>query len=249
MRQRAPTGNGDGHELAYRGDDAGCDSHSFSTPELEAMLRCFRLRRRLGLLPEAEPLPAGDVDLQRLRQMWRPHLHAARLRARGEGGAGADGARDAQGADPLDDVAAEVSHLQQRVEQGYRKLNADRRDQSALEEGLRRQGDSLAAITAESARLQAELSRVQREVREHTSTNRDLSVRLGIERENRAKSVTQAALLSTALGKLMDTQLGSTTPVVPAATDVATELIACRAQISQLVAENDALRRIRGSGA
>jgi len=122
-----------------------------SGEELELMLRNFRMRRRLELLPGCGAPPEPGA-LRRLRQAWRPQ----RLPA--EAGAGGRKAEPAhQPSASANDLVASVADLQQQVEEGYSALNRERRAHGALEEGLRRQGESVAAITAECNRLREHL--------------------------------------------------------------------------------------------
>lgn len=215
------------------------------------MLRNFRLRRRLDLLPDSGGNLPDPKALRWLRQAWRPQRLPA-LAGGGEAAARSDDARASSEAAakqedrpsgearPLTSVAL-VADLQQHVEEGYSALNQERRNQGALAEGLRRQGESVAAIAAESGRLKAQLEQVQRETQERTVENSRLSQQLGHERSTRANELTQAAVLANAVGKLGGGGTAAEGGSSPTAAAALQELASCRAQIVALVQENEVL--------
>ena len=136
--------------------------------ELDLMLRNFRLRRRLELLPGSSAPPEPEA-LRRLRQAWRPQ----RLPAEAGGTGGRKVGEAAHQPPTANDLVASVADLQQQVEEGYSALNRERRAQGALEEGLRRQGESVAAITAECDRLREHLRQARGPGLEFRSTAAD----------------------------------------------------------------------------
>merc|ERR1711933_394860 len=116
------------------------------------MLRNFRLRKRLGLLPRAVVAEADDQqDLRWIRQAWRPPELVEARAARAQGELNPADIRSRQ----MAELSREVERLQQRLDHGFRELNAERRNEVSLTEALRKQGDSLNAISAEAAELQS----------------------------------------------------------------------------------------------
>merc|ERR1712115_404869 len=96
-----------------------------------------------------------------------------------------------------------------------------------------KQRESVAAIVAEANNVDAQLQEVRREVRERTLVNSQLSKRLGLERENQARSQTQEAVLASVVSRL---HAGA------GAGSSCTELAILRAQIATLAEENAALQ-------
>lgn len=218
-----------------------------SVAELEQMLRNFKSRRRLGLLPgipNTRTAPDADaMDLRWVRQAWRPlRLPTA---VAGVGGISGETEADVR-ARRTAELATEVSELQQRLEKGYRDLNAERRAEGNLEEGLRRQGDSMAAIAAEGASLRAQLDEVRGEVQRRIVENGQLAKRLSLHRQSQASGLTQAAVLAGALNQLSGSSASTNTDgsaQVGEAVQAANELATCRAQIKALIEENETLER------
>lgn len=213
-----------------------------ASPELERMLRNFRLRRRLGLLPGSQA-PVDALALRWVRHSWRPQSLAPPADQAGAGlckdGAEAGGVPLAA-ARRSSEMMNDVAEMQLRLESGYSELNAERRSQGALAEGLRRQGESVAAIAAESAQLRAQLERVRQEVQDRVADNGRLSVQLGLQRQSQASGLTQAALLASAVSRL------DAPPAAPAgagAAEALEELVLHRVQIAALVEENELLER------
>jgi len=209
--------------------------------ELEQMLRNYRLRRRLELLPGSQA-PVDGLAPRWLRQQWRPRsLLPAAGAGDGPGGAEAEAAAAAQ---RTSELLGEVSELQQRLDRGYSELNAERRAQGALAEGLRRQEGSVGAISAESARLRERLAEVRREVQERVTENGQLSLRLGQRRQTQASGFTQAAILANAVGQLAgEDRGGPASASAPASGRALAELAACRLQIAALAEQREALAR------
>merc|ERR1719161_2160711 len=110
------------------------------------------------------------LDIRWVHQAWRPRCLP--LPEAIEGSNPSDSLLD-EGAvhSSQKDPTADIAELQRRVEQVYSELNAERRSKGALEDGLRRQSESVEAIVKESANLQAQLDAVQREVQEHVTEN------------------------------------------------------------------------------
>eukprot|EP00927_Polykrikos_kofoidii_P055994 TRINITY_DN50175_c0_g1_i1.p1 TRINITY_DN50175_c0_g1~~TRINITY_DN50175_c0_g1_i1.p1 ORF type:complete len:362 (-),score=55.32 TRINITY_DN50175_c0_g1_i1:72-1085(-) len=250
-----------------------CDapvSNKTAAGDPDSLLRNYRLRRQLGLLPAAsaapnrarnDACPTGTLDLEEsahalrwVRQTWRPRAsphHSQRNGCIGgtrnlDGNDGDAARRDAAAAQ----VIAEVAELQQKMERSYSELNAERRNHNALCEGLRRQGDSVAAITAETAKLQAQLVEIRQEIQRRSATSSQLRAQLGLQRQNHASGLTQAAVLASAVNRLCgrgdtvfqndDMAVEVAETAVPSAHE---ELIMLRAQIKGLVAENEALEQ------
>mmetsp|Transcript_23353 Transcript_23353/g.65123 ORF Transcript_23353/g.65123 Transcript_23353/m.65123 type:complete len:286 (-) Transcript_23353:63-920(-) len=215
--------------------------------EAERMLRNYRLRRRLGLLPELSgaALAIEGTALRWVRQSWRPRQLVAERRDGGEGeevgdsGCAATDAGEGRGLDAV----AEVADLQHRVERSYSELNAERRAHAALAEGLRRQGESVEAITAEAARLRAQLDDVRRELQDRTAVNGQLSTRLGLQRQNQASSLTQAAVLTSAVNRLIG-PAGASSRNGTSASSYRADLALLRAQTTALAEENSHLERM-----
>jgi len=228
------------HEHRSRGS-----TPSFEQPKLEQMLRNFRLRRRLGLLPGIVQSTAesDSVSVPRwLRQELRPHSLIAALSAASEevnGNSGPRGSKLTPG-QLASDLQAEVSELQLCLDRGYSELNAERRSHGALAEGLRRQGSSVAAIVEESARLRSQLEEVRNEVQRRVDENGQLNLRLKQQRHDYASALSQAALLSKAVGQ---TTTGSEqmAPSEGATDRVLADIATCQVQISSLIEENEAL--------
>lgn len=223
-------------EVGESGVDSAASPHGGE--ELDLMLRNFRLRRRLELLPGCGAPPEPEA-LRRLRQAWRPQ----RLPAEAGGAGGGKVGEPAHQPPTANDLVATVADLQQQVEEGYSALNRERRAQGALEEGLRRQGESVAAITAECDRLREHLRQVRDETQERTAENGRLGQQLGSARSSRASEQTQAAVLAKVIGKLVGDQ---TRAGGSSASAALVELAACRVQITTLVQENEALERSLG---
>lgn len=226
--------------------------------ELGQLLKNYRLRRKLGLLRESSA-PVDAEDARWVRQAWRPRSLAAAAGGAAPGTGGDDGtgvaghlapaaASAAAPAAQSAELLTQISGLQQRVEQGYRELNAERRAQGALEAGLRRQGESIAAIVAECESLRGQLERVQREVQERVAENGRLAAQLGSKRRSLASSLSQAAVLASAVSKIGPTCLGGVSdgalggPVV-VGSSACDELVSCRMQIAALLEENGMLAR------
>eukprot|EP00913_Durusdinium_trenchii_P003675 g3402.t1 len=134
--------------------------------------------------------------------------------------------------------ARELQELQQRLESGFQELNGQRRSADGLERSLERQRQSLEAIRGENARLQAQVSDVRQRCQEQVAKNASLSGDLAAKLQARAEAHTQVALLRAALA--------------PAGSDAAAsleeEIKICRAQIRQVLEQNEALeRRIAGT--
>mmetsp|Transcript_57096 Transcript_57096/g.105567 ORF Transcript_57096/g.105567 Transcript_57096/m.105567 type:complete len:252 (+) Transcript_57096:124-879(+) len=212
--------------------------HAFSGAELEQLLRNFRLRKRVGCLPD-QPLDVSDHDEQCLSALWLRYRWRAVLTSSYDGGAAVAEVDDAvrreaeqhlraSESERLVALTAEVNDLQQQVEKRCRELNAERRNRSALAEGLRKQQESMASIASETERLQEELLRAQQEVQERTAANVKLSTQLGLAREKRARKLTQAAVLETAISQLDQR-------------DTADDLEFCRAQIRAVLKENESM--------
>jgi chromosome segregation ATPase len=208
----------------------GVAPKQYSTADMEQMLRNFRLRKRLGLLPQATR-KVGHQELRWIRQSWRPPqlLEERLVDVQSEETPAESRSRQ------IAELSRDVERLQQRLDHGFRELNAERRNEVSLSEALRRQGDSLNAISAEAAKVQEQLLEVRSDVRTRTAENGRLAVRLQLQRQSQAKANTQAAVLASAVEQLS---------VVPD-DDEATlrDLATCRAQISALVEENELLLR------
>lgn len=232
----------------------------YSQAELGQMLRNYRLRRRLGLLPKSGATEEADDEegaARWLRQTWRPLRLAAPSRKGGPSGATADCWAEGAGGDDEEDetntrvaeLLNRIGELQLRVERGYSELNATRRAQHADSEGLRRQGDSCAAIAAECASLREQLVEAKKEVQDRSAENGGLSVQLGLRRASVASSLTQAALLASAVRKIGSGGASAITAAVraplavPQPSPSLQELEACRLHITALVEENEELRR------
>lgn len=228
------------HEHRSRGP-----TPSFDQPELEQMLRNFRLRRRLGLLPGSAEVAASSADScapRWLRHELRPHSLVAMVSAAPEEVNGNGGPRKSQltPGECVAELQAEVSEIQLCLDRGYSELNAERRSHVALSEGLRRQGSSVAAIVEESARLRAQLEDVRHEVQRRVDENGQLNLQLKQKRHDYANSLSQAALLSKAVGQ---TIIGSeqTVPSEGATDRILADIATCRVQIASLIKENEAL--------
>ncbi|CAK0854866.1 unnamed protein product [Prorocentrum cordatum] len=212
------------------------ESSPYEPAELEQMLRNFRLRKRLDVLPGAG-VPFDPYELRWIQEAWRDAGEVAQLRAEAEEGRAAAGeAERGSGARGGAEAMAEVAEMQQRLERGYGALNAERRSRVALAEGLRRQRESLAAIRSESALLRGQLGGLRAEAQQRVVENGALGRRLGLHRQSQARGLTQAAVLATALErvrKASDPRGGSAVQA----------LAACRAQIAALVEDNAALSR------
>mmetsp|Transcript_27750 Transcript_27750/g.60679 ORF Transcript_27750/g.60679 Transcript_27750/m.60679 type:complete len:256 (+) Transcript_27750:17-784(+) len=203
--------------------------------KLEQLLRNYRLRRRLGLLPgeQAEP----KLQLRWVRQAWRMPCPKA-----------LSGPEEGQGRGRSADLMADVAELQRQTESAFGALNAERRAHGALTEGLRRQGESAAAIAAEGRRLREQLGEMRREAQERATENARLSERLSRRRESHAKSLTQAALLAHAVVHLSPSDATSD-EAKPGNTEAESELAQYRLQIAALVQERALLeRRAAGAG-
>lgn len=160
-------------------EDKGCP---YSAAELSGMLRNYRLRRRLGLLPRSEAREdADEVPASRwVRQTWRP---LSLTPADGRAAAPGQDAQRAPASAPAPELMAQISEVQQRVERGYRELNAERRAHAADVEGLRRQAESAAALGLECDHLRRQLAEAQGEVRARTAANGQLRRELGVQRQ------------------------------------------------------------------
>eukprot|EP00747_Dinoflagellata_sp_TGD_P179421 gnl/TRDRNA2_/TRDRNA2_30196_c0_seq2.p1 gnl/TRDRNA2_/TRDRNA2_30196_c0~~gnl/TRDRNA2_/TRDRNA2_30196_c0_seq2.p1 ORF type:complete len:392 (+),score=99.59 gnl/TRDRNA2_/TRDRNA2_30196_c0_seq2:71-1246(+) len=224
---------------------ANTSAHKHTVAELEQMLRNFRLRRRLGLLPGSQSV-ANEAELRWVRSACRPW----RL---GEGLAAGEGLLlpGTSDVDPATSRAAELadeaSELLVRIERGFQELNAERRSQGGIAEALRRQGESVSTIRSENSSLTSQLEKLQRENQERAAENGKLAARLGLRREERAMAMTQEAVLASAVARLRGQQ-AATEQVAPAAaaSDIAhlrEALSDCRAQIRNLIEENAAYER------
>lgn len=220
---------------------------SFDQPKLEQMLRNFRLRRRLGLLPGSAQSAVSSADAlvpRWLRQELRPHSLVAMVRtAPGEVNESGGPRKSQQSpAEFVAELQAEVSELQLCLDRSYSELNAERRSHGALAEGLRRQGSSVAAIVEESARLRAQLEELRHEVQRRVDENGQLNLRLKQKRQDYANSLSQAALLSTAVGGTF-IENEKTVPNEGATDRILADIATCRVQIASLIEENEALER------
>jgi len=208
-------------------------ANPYSTLELEQMLRNFKLRRNLGLLP-GDKAPAETSELRWIRKAWLPQKALS--------GANSTSAQKGIRRSPAETqqyqatLLSEISDMQQKMEQGYSELNAERRAQGALAEGLRRQGESLAAITDECSRLKQELSTVQKEVQDRIVENQRLSHDLGALRQSHASGLTQAALLESTIRQLENTEAKD-------GAKISQDLAMCRSLIASLVEENEFLEK------
>lgn len=197
------------------------------------MVRNFRVRRELGLLPDSRVSP-DPLDSRWLRQRFRPTCLTCAVPAVTPRETAADPRRIA-------DLKREVGELQQRAEWGYREVNAERRNIGALKEGLRKQGESVSAIDAEGSRLRAQLEALRSKMRAQAGENVQLRQRLSLTQQDRANTRTQAAVLASALDQLA-------APPAPTLDGLAggsarRELELCRAQIATVIAENAALEQ------
>eukprot|EP00445_Apocalathium_hangoei_P028786 CAMPEP_0203913406 /NCGR_PEP_ID=MMETSP0359-20131031/54410_1 /ASSEMBLY_ACC=CAM_ASM_000338 /TAXON_ID=268821 /ORGANISM="Scrippsiella Hangoei, Strain SHTV-5" /LENGTH=483 /DNA_ID=CAMNT_0050839545 /DNA_START=42 /DNA_END=1490 /DNA_ORIENTATION=- len=218
---------------------------TYSEGALWQMLRNFRLRRRLGLCERGQPGDSQDEDSNPrwLRQTWRP-LYLPAHEVQGDAGEEEQAAGASAAASRTSELEALASELQQRVERGYRELNAARRALSADAEGLRRQGASASAIAEEVGALRAQLEEKQRKVSAQIAENGALSLQLGLERQTLADSLTQAALLASAVSRISGGNGRPGDGSAEARSTVAAleeELQACRLQIAALLDESEAL--------
>lgn len=152
--------------------------------EMEERLQNFRMRKRLGLLPENSKEPQEE------------HLRWIRHRHRPAGLA----AIEEQGNHPSKTSAAELSgkiaDMQHDIDQHYSELNATRRQGAAMVMGIRRQEESLKALGAENSSLKERLDALDFEIKERLARNRQLSVQLTLQRQSEADSSSQPAVLA-----------------------------------------------------
>lgn len=213
----------------------------YSCTELEQMLRNFRLRRRLALLPGTAAEP-DELELRWVRQAWRPPQLLEPKVAEASAGVSASDAL----ARRTQEFAVEVAEMQHRLDRGFSELNALRRTEVALTEGLKKQGGSLVAITAEATKLRGQLAQVRSEVQKRTAANGELARQLGRQRQSQADALTQSAILANAIGQLPVTPQAGTRPGEAVLIDLAT----CRAQIATLIEEKNLLeQRLRAGQA
>merc|ERR1712061_782577 len=101
------------------------------------MLRNYRLRRRLGLLPEPSEKKAVDIGpaLRWVRHWRRPPSLAPR--GTGLPTSPSSGHRNGAALSETTTRSAEMAAVQKQVEASYTKLNAERRTQASLAEGLK----------------------------------------------------------------------------------------------------------------
>merc|ERR1712032_389909 len=224
---------------------------SFDQPKLEQMLKNFRLRRRLGLLPGScqSATSSADACVPRwLCQELRPYglltVSAASDEASGNSIPRKPQPTPGQSAAELQ---AEVSELQLCLDRGYSELNAERRSHGALAEGLRRQGSSVSAIVEESERLRAQLEDLKHEVQCRVDENGRLNLRLKQQRHNYVSALSQAALLSKAVGQ---TTIGSqqTLQSEGAIDCILADIATCRVQIASLIKENETFEHHGAAG-
>ncbi|CAK9092945.1 unnamed protein product [Durusdinium trenchii] len=183
--------------------------------------------------PEAAGAVPAVAALRWLRQQWRPKLQLSPESRELLVSRAAELEKQA-----LAQEARELQELQQRLESGFQELNGQRRSADGLERSLERQRQSLEAIRGENARLQAQVSDVRQRCQEQVAKNASLSGDLAAKLQARAEAHTQVALLRAALA--------------PAGSDAAAsleeEIKICRAQIRQVLEQNEALeRRIAGT--
>lgn len=246
---------GDTDAVAATAPTEGCGAGGFTTAQLEELLRNYRVRRKLGLLPDELREASRDEELRHLRQTWRPYRFGPSLTGSGAGASSGSGmspssrSRAESSTVTKSQLLAEVADLQRHVERGYRELNAERRCYAGLEGGLKRQGESVTVIVQEIANLRAEIAEVQNCVQERVAENRGLSLRLGLEREHQAHSNSQAAVLASAISPLCELSppVDLTGGGNGSAASVSEELAVCRARITALVADNDRLEGWLGS--
>lgn len=214
--------------------------------DVESALRNFRMRRRLGLLPKKDAEDDG-CDLRWIRQRWRP-VHLPESGKETVSNVIPEVAAQAA-ADLTIDLRREAAELQQRVEDGYGELNRERRAVGALMESLRRQGESVDAINAETARLSAQMDEVRSTIQERSALNGQLREQVGLQRESRANAQTQAVVLASAVSDLSVMSPASTgasgeqSAREECPDKVQEELTQCRAQIAAILAENAALEQ------
>merc|ERR1712032_17598 len=89
----------------------------YSHAELEQMLRNYRVRRSLRLLPDSVAKP-DEQDLRWIRQTWRPPhlLEMSAVETSGETAAETSAREKAE-------LAREVDRLQQLLDHGFSQLN------------------------------------------------------------------------------------------------------------------------------
>lgn len=236
----------------------GTSKHPYTEAELLQFLRNFTIRRDLGLLPTkpkntVEDVDAVNMDPRWIRTAWRPIRRRERKSISSFGGMvrqsssiPADDALSSAPAARTADILTQISDMQRQLEEGYRELNAGRRAHGADAESLGRQAESANAISAECNSLRGQLQNLQREIAEKSTENGVLSKQLGMARERQANSLTRAALLASAVGQLGGAASPARAPSpCQSPTRVSEELAACRLQIKNLIAENEAMRRER----
>eukprot|EP00929_Paragymnodinium_shiwhaense_P080590 TRINITY_DN42033_c0_g1_i3.p1 TRINITY_DN42033_c0_g1~~TRINITY_DN42033_c0_g1_i3.p1 ORF type:complete len:588 (-),score=144.93 TRINITY_DN42033_c0_g1_i3:23-1729(-) len=206
----------------------------------DRLLRNYRLRRKLGILrPTCVAEAVEPTQVRWLRQSWHP-----RQQPRAKDGA-ASSAQQLSG----DALLAIVAELQHKVETSFKELNAERRAQAALEEGLKRQADSLGTIKAEVESSQSQLATLRQDVQEKTATNGEMRAKVLRRRQSQAQTLSQAAVLIGAVDKLMqqskgtgsDATTATASPQLGRSTSAVAELSTLRAQIAALAEENASL--------
>lgn len=153
--------------------------------EMEQMLQNYRMRKRLGLLPHISKAPQEEEKLRWIRHSHRP-MGLAAIEEAGNHPARSSAA----------ELASQIADVQQNVDQHYRELNATRRSGAAISLGLRRQEESVAALSTENSSLQARLDALNFEIKERLARNRQLSVQLGLQRQSEADGSSQPAVLA-----------------------------------------------------
>eukprot|EP00435_Cladocopium_sp_Y103_P010393 s2285_g2.t1 len=131
---------------------------------------------------------------------------------------------------------AQLHEMQMTLETGYQELNQQRRSMDSLRQGVERQQKSLEAIQAENARLKGEVLELRQKCQAQVAQNATLSQGIAQRRQARADGNTQAALLQAVLKPQME---GTNDELAR----METELKICRAQISSVLQENEALQR------